>query len=234
MRLYQLSLQSLQFPDPNHALDDPNGLLAVGGDLSVARLKAAYRQGIFPWFSPGEPILWWSPNPRAVLFPGELHLSRSMKKFLKRHTFHATLNQAFDDVIHACAHEHHDGTWITPGIISAYRQLHQAGKAHSVEVWQNGVLVGGLYGIEQGRLFCGESMFSRTDNASKYALLAFQQHFIRHGGELIDCQVLNAHTASLGVSEIPRDRFLQQLSQFQDLDVDDGCWLPQPLAEPAF
>ncbi|MBA0166475.1 MULTISPECIES: leucyl/phenylalanyl-tRNA--protein transferase [Pectobacterium] len=232
MRLYQLSSQSLQFPDPNHALDDPNGLLAVGGDLSVSRLTAAYRQGIFPWFSPGEPILWWSPNPRAVLFPDELHVSRSMKKFLKRHTFHATLNQAFDDVIHACAHEHQDGTWITSGIISAYRQLHQAGKAHSVEVWQDDKLVGGLYGIEQGRLFCGESMFSRTDNASKYALLAFQQHFIHHGGELIDCQVLNAHTASLGVSEISRDRFLQLLSQFQDLDVDDGCWLPQLLAKP--
>ncbi|MEH0876734.1 leucyl/phenylalanyl-tRNA--protein transferase [Pectobacterium cacticida] len=234
MRLYQLSPQSLQFPDPAHALEDPNGLLAVGGDLSVSRLMAAYRHGIFPWFSPGDPILWWSPDPRAVLFPGEFHLSRSMKKFLKRCSFHATLNHAFDKVINACAHEHRDGTWITPDIISAYRRLHQIGKAHSVEVWHNGALVGGLYGIEQGQVFCGESMFSRTDNASKYALLTFQQHFIRHGGHLIDCQVLNSHTASLGVQEIPRVRFLQLLLQYQDIAVNEGCWLPQPLSEPIF
>ncbi|MEH2920179.1 leucyl/phenylalanyl-tRNA--protein transferase [Samsonia erythrinae] len=232
MNLYQLSSQSLQFPDPSLALDEPNGLLAIGGDLAVDRLNIAYRQGIFPWFSPGEPILWWSPNPRAVLFPDALHLSRSMKKFLKRHPFQATLNQVFDDVIHACAHEHHDGTWITADIISAYRQLHRAGKAHSVEVWQDGTLVGGLYGVEQGSIFCGESMFSRADNASKYALLVFQQHFTRHGGKLIDCQVINAHTASLGVCEIPREHFLQQLAQYRDIPAAEGCWLPQPLPAP--
>ncbi|ATA24294.1 leucyl/phenylalanyl-tRNA--protein transferase [Brenneria goodwinii] len=232
MQLYQLSSDSLRFPDPIHALDEPNGLLAVGGDLSPARLRAAYRQGIFPWYSPGEPILWWSPNPRAVLFPNEFHISRSMKKFLRRQDFQVTINDSFNDVIGACADEREGGTWITPEIIRAYSELHQSGQAHSVEVWQNGTLVGGLYGISQGRLFCGESMFSRTDNASKYALLTFQQHFIRHGGYLIDCQVLNAHTASLGVREIPRDRFLQFLFQFRDDPVADSCWLPQTLTQP--
>ncbi|MBJ7220507.1 MULTISPECIES: leucyl/phenylalanyl-tRNA--protein transferase [unclassified Brenneria] len=232
MRLYQLSCDSLHFPDPINALDEPNGLLAIGGDLSVARLTAAYRQGIFPWYSPGEPILWWSPDPRAVLFPGAFHISRSMKKFLRKHDFQVTLNHAFNDVIAACANEHDGGTWISQEITLAYAQLHQSGQAHSVEVWQNGSLVGGLYGVSQGGLFCGESMFSRTDNASKYALLTFQQHFIGHGGYLIDCQVLNAHTASLGVGEIPRDRFLQFLFQLRDKPVSDGCWRPQTLARP--
>lgn len=232
MRLYQLSSDSLYFPDPADALDEPNGLLAYGGDLTPARLKMAYRQGIFPWYSPGDPILWWSPNPRAVLFPDGLHISRSMKKFLRKHDFTVTINHAFDEVITACADEHAGGTWITPEIIAAYGELHKSGQAHSVEVWQNSALVGGLYGLAQGSLFCGESMFSRADNASKYALLAFQQHFIHHGGVLIDCQVLNSHTASLGVGEIPRERFLQFLFQLQDIPVDDRCWLPQTLAEP--
>nr|WP_113868253.1 leucyl/phenylalanyl-tRNA--protein transferase [Brenneria salicis]NMN91360.1 leucyl/phenylalanyl-tRNA--protein transferase [Brenneria salicis ATCC 15712 = DSM 30166]RBP59987.1 leucyl/phenylalanyl-tRNA--protein transferase [Brenneria salicis ATCC 15712 = DSM 30166]RLM29957.1 leucyl/phenylalanyl-tRNA--protein transferase [Brenneria salicis ATCC 15712 = DSM 30166] len=232
MRLYQLSSDSLYFPDPADALDEPNGLLAYGGDLTSARLKMAYRQGIFPWYSPGDPILWWSPNPRAVLFPDGLHISRSMKKFLRKHDLTATINHAFDAVITACADEHAGGTWITPEIITAYGELHKSGQAHSVEVWQNSALVGGLYGLAQGSLFCGESMFSRADNASKYALLTFQQHFIHHGGVLIDCQVLNSHTASLGVCEIPRERFLQFLFQLQDIPVDDRCWLPQTLAEP--
>ncbi|RLM27315.1 leucyl/phenylalanyl-tRNA--protein transferase [Brenneria alni] len=232
MQLYQLSPDSLRFPDPINALDEPNGLLAIGGDLSPARLRAAYQQGIFPWYSPGEPILWWSPNPRAVLLPGAFHISRSMKKFLRKHDFQVTLNHAFNDVITACADERDGGTWISPDIILAYSELHQSGQAHSVEVWQNGTLVGGLYGISQGRLFCGESMFSRADNASKYALLTFQQHFIRHGGYLIDCQVLNTHTASLGVCEIPRDRFLQFLFQLRDNPMADGCWWPQTLAQP--
>ncbi|PWC17320.1 leucyl/phenylalanyl-tRNA--protein transferase [Brenneria corticis] len=232
MRLYQLSPDSLRFPDPINALDEPNGLLAIGGDLAVERLGAAYRHGIFPWYSPGEPILWWSPNPRAVLFPGEFHLSRSMRKFLRKHEFQVTINHAFDEVIAACADERGGGTWISTEIILAYGELHQSGQAHSVEVWQNGTLVGGLYGVAQGGVFCGESMFSRTDNASKYALLTFQQHFIRHGGYLIDCQVLNAHTASLGVCEIPRDRFLQLLFQLRDNPAADGCWRRQTLAPP--
>ncbi|MCV9879948.1 leucyl/phenylalanyl-tRNA--protein transferase [Brenneria izbisi] len=232
MRLYQLSSDSLYFPDPADALEEPNGLLAYGGDLTPARLKMAYRQGIFPWYSPGDPILWWSPNPRAVLFPAGLHISRSMKKFLRKHDFTVTINHAFDEVITACASEHAGGTWITPEIIAAYGALHKSGQAHSVEVWQNSALIGGLYGLAQGSLFCGESMFSRADNASKYALLTFQQHFIHHGGVLIDCQVLNSHTASLGVCEIARERFLQFLFQLQAIPVDDRCWLPQTLAEP--
>ncbi|WP_409308987.1 leucyl/phenylalanyl-tRNA--protein transferase [Pectobacterium sp. B1J-3] len=232
MQLYQLSSDPLHFPEPGYALHEPNGLLAFGGDLSPVRLKTAYRQGIFPWYSPGEPILWWSPDPRAVLFPNEFHISRSLKKFLRKHDYSVTINRAFNDVITACSREHEGGTWITPEIIAAYCELHQSGQAHSVEVWQNSALVGGLYGIAQGSLFCGESMFSLAENASKYALLTFQQHFTDCGGRLIDCQVLNAHTASLGVREIPREHFLQFLFQLRDIPVVDRCWVPQILAEP--
>ncbi|KAA9001080.1 leucyl/phenylalanyl-tRNA--protein transferase [Affinibrenneria salicis] len=232
MQLIQLSPHSLHFPDPAAALREPNGLLAFGGDLSPERLTAAYQQGIFPWYSPGDAILWWSPDPRAVLFPGEFHLSRSLKKFLRRHDYQVTLNQAFPGVIGACATEHHDGTWISAEIIQAYCQLHTLGQAHSVEVWQNSRLVGGLYGVAQGALFCGESMFSRSDNASKYALLTFQHHFIRYGGQLIDCQVLNAHTASLGVREIPRLRFLRYLAALRQQEISVRCWQPQTLSAP--
>lgn len=232
MQLQPLSPFSLRFPAPESALREPNGLLAYGGDLSPERLLAAYRQGIFPWFSPDEPILWWSPDPRAVLFPEQFHLSRSMKKFVRRTDYQVTLNQAFDRVIAACAHEHADGTWIGEEMIDAYRLLHRAGQAHSVEVWQERQLVGGLYGIAQGALFCGESMFSRADNASKYALLTFLCHFVRCGGRLVDCQVLNDHTASLGAVELPRRRFLALLAQLRDQPLAADCWRPQTLSAP--
>jgi len=229
MPLTQLSPYSFAFPAPEAALRDPNGLLAVGGDLAPERLLAAYQQGIFPWFSPDEPILWWSPDPRAVLPPAELHLSRSMQRFWRKQPFRFTLNQAFEAVIAACAERQDDGTWIGDDIQQAYSRLHQLGHAHSLEVWLDDKLVGGLYGIHQGGLFCGESMFSRCSNASKSALLVFCQHFARFGGELIDCQVLNAHTASLGAREIPRDLFLQQLRQLQHKQLPAECWLPQVL-----
>lgn len=229
MRLVQLTSNSLAFPSPESALQEPNGLLAIGGDLSVDRLLAAYRRGIFPWFSPRDPILWWSPNPRAVLNPAECHISRSMKRFNRSSSYHITLNQAFDEVIAACAQERAEGTWIGPAVQQSYRQLHQLGYAHSAEVWHGERLVGGLYGVALGGIFCGESMFSRANNASKSALIAFCQHFLRHGGELIDCQVLNAHTASLGAREIPRRQFLQQLSQLQFHLLPAECWLPQVL-----
>ncbi|MCA7012027.1 leucyl/phenylalanyl-tRNA--protein transferase [Dickeya dadantii] len=232
MLLYELSPFSLQFPNPETALRDPNGLLAYGGDLSPERLLSAYRQGIFPWFSPGEPILWWCPDPRAVLFPAQFHLSRSMKKFMRRSDYRVTLNQAFEAVISACASEREEGTWIGRDIVRAYIQLHLSGLAHSVEVWRGAELVGGLYGIAQGALFCGESMFSRADNASKYALAAFMQHFVRHGGQLIDCQVLNDHTASLGAGDIPRREFLNALNRLQQAALIDGCWYPQSLDAP--
>ncbi|WP_407345279.1 leucyl/phenylalanyl-tRNA--protein transferase [Dickeya ananatis] len=232
MLLCELSPFSLQFPDPQTALRDPNGLLAYGGDLSPERVLRAYRQGIFPWFSQDDPILWWCPDPRAVLFPAQFHLSRSMRKFMRRADYRVTLNQAFEAVISACASEREEGTWIGEEIIRTYCQLHSAGVAHSVEVWHGEHLVGGLYGIAQGALFCGESMFSRADNASKYALTTFLQHFVHHGGQLIDCQVLNDHTASLGATDIPRREFLHLLQQLQHKVLRDGCWHPQSLPFP--
>ncbi|MCS3409266.1 leucyl/phenylalanyl-tRNA--protein transferase [Serratia sp. AKBS12] len=229
MRIVKLSSHSLAFPSPEAALRDPNGLLAIGGDLSAPRLLAAYQRGIFPWYSPGEAILWWSPDPRAVLFPAERHLSRSFKRFLRGNPFRITLNHNFSAVIAACAERPLEGTWIGPEVQHAYIQLHQLGHAHSVEVWQGEQLVGGMYGVAQGALFCGESMFSRTDNASKCALMAFCQHFSAFGGELIDCQVLNAHTSRLGAREIPRRQFLQQLSYLQRRTLASECWVPQAL-----
>ncbi len=230
MLLVQLSHHSIDFPSPDTALRNPEGLLAVGGDLRPDRLKEAYRCGIFPWFNEDEPILWWSPNPRAVLIPEQLHLSRSMLKFLRRTDYRITLNHAFNDVIHACAAvRQFEGTWINSEIAKAYTELHQQGFAHSVEVWQENTLVGGLYGIEQGALFCGESMFSLRDNASKCALIAFCRHFVRYGGKLIDCQVLNPHTASLGAHEMERAHFLQHLSRYQQSKLAPECWQPQSL-----
>ncbi|MBN0855537.1 leucyl/phenylalanyl-tRNA--protein transferase, partial [Pseudomonas aeruginosa] len=167
MRLVQLSRHSIAFPSPEGALREPNGLLALGGDLSPARLLMAYQRGIFPWFSPGDPILWWSPDPRAVLWPEQFHLSRSMKRFHQRSPYRVTLNHAFGEVIEGCASDRDEGTWITSSIVRAYHQLHELGHAHSIEVWQENTLVGGMYGVAQGALFCGESMFSRAENASK-------------------------------------------------------------------
>lgn len=238
MRIVKLLPQSLAFPSPEGALRDPNGLLAIGGDLTPSRLLAAYERGIFPWYSPGEAILWWSPDPRAVMFPAEHHVSRSLKRFLRANPFRITLNQDFAAVIAACAYRPDEGTWIGPEVQQAYLQLHQQGHAHSVEVWQEDKLVGGLYGVAQGALFCGESMFSRTSNASKCALMAFCRHFAAYGGELVDCQVLNAHTASLGAKEIPRRQFLQLLSHLQRRVLAPECWQsqvipPHPVEPPS-
>ncbi len=232
MHLIQLSEHSLAFPSAEQALRQPNGLLASGGDLRISRLLAAYQQGIFPWFTPGEKILWWSPDPRAVLLPAEIHISRSMKRLLHRHPWQVTLNHAFHDVIIACAEQRSEGTWIGNEVIQAYCQLYQRGHAHSVEIWQEGELVGGLYGVALGALFCGESMFSRISNASKCALILFAKHFTRHGGKLIDCQVINDHTASLGAKEITRSHFLQQLYQLQFSALPLECWQAQSLKTP--
>ncbi|EPC5193042.1 leucyl/phenylalanyl-tRNA--protein transferase [Edwardsiella piscicida] len=232
MRIMQLDRHSLGFPSPEQALHDPNGLLAIGGDLQPARLLQAYQRGIFPWFSPGELILWWSPDPRAVLAPQALHVSHSLRKALRRTALRITLNQDFAAVIAECAEQRAEGTWIGPSIQQAYCQLHQLGHAHSVEVWQEDRLVGGLYGVAQGSLFCGESMFSRVSNASKMALWSFCSHFQRMGGQLIDCQVLNAHTASLGAHDIPRRRYLQHLLDCRRQTLDPRCWQPQRLALP--
>jgi len=229
MRLVQLSRESLHFPPPEMALREPNGLLAMGGDLSPARLLSAYQCGIFPWFSPGDPILWWSPDPRAVLVPESFHLSRSMARFHRRSPYRVTMNHAFFEVVEGCAAGRQEGTWITFEVKRAWQRLYELGHAHSVEVWQDQQLVGGMYGLALGQIFCGESMFSRSENASKTALWVFCQHFIKHQGRLVDCQVLNPHTASLGAREIPRVDYLQYVQTLAWQPVSAGCWRTQTL-----
>jgi leucyl/phenylalanyl-tRNA--protein transferase len=198
------------FPAVTQALDEPPGLLAAGGDLSPERLVAAYRRGIFPWYSPGEPVLWWSPDPREVLFPDELHVSRSLRRCVTRGQFTVTENRDFRAVITACATARGEdtGTWITAEMQNAYCTLHTLGVASSVEVWLEQELVGGLYGVRTGRVFSGESMFSRHDNASKVALVWLVDHCRERGIELIDCQMPSAHLRSLGSRALARQAFL--------------------------
>jgi len=201
------------FPDPTLALNDPNGLLAIGGDLVPERLLHAYQAGIFPWFENGQAPLWWSPDPRMVLFPEEIHCSRSLKKLLRKNPFSFTTDTAFEQVIIACAGSrlHSSGTWITAEMHEAYCQLHALGFAHSIEVWQQGELAGGLYGIAMGKVFFGESMFSHRNNASKLALVLMARSLSQQGFKLIDCQVSSAHLASLGAREISRASFQRYL-----------------------
>lgn len=212
---YLLDKADVAFPDPSLALAEPDGLLAIGGDLSPGRLLTAYRFGIFPWYSDGQPILWWSPNPRCILTPDRLHLSRSLKKRLRRNDMTVTFDQAFVEVIRACAQPREDqpGTWITPAMQQAYIRLHQLGYAHSIEAWQEGELVGGLYGIALDRAFFGESMFSRRTDASKVAFVRLVQQLSDWGFELIDCQVSSTHLHSLGAYNISREDFLQRLDR---------------------
>jgi len=201
------------FPAPSMALREPNGLLAVGGELSPERILAAYRQGIFPWFNPGDPILWWSPNPRTVIFPSQLHISKSLRKLLRAGTYNVTFDHCFSDVMRACAEprRHSDGTWISEEIIAGYTALHNRGFAHSVEVWCDQKLVGGLYGMALGKVFFGESMFSRADNASKVGFSHLVNQLLAWNFQVIDCQVANDHLFRLGAVEIPREDFQQLL-----------------------
>ena len=203
------------FPSVGFALREPNGLLAAGADLSPQRILLAYRSGIFPWFNAGEPILWWSPDPRMVLIPAEFKLSKSLTKALRNTSHEVRFDTAFADVMRACAapRKTQAGTWIHEDMIAAYSALHRAGYAHSVEVWQAGSLVGGLYGMAIGRMFYGESMFSVIDNGSKIALAYLSHQLARWGCEMIDCQMYTAHLASLGAREIPRDEFLMKLQE---------------------
>ena len=224
MRLVQLSRHSIAFPSPEGALREPNGLLALGGDLSPARLLMAYQRGIFPWFSPGDPILWWSPDPRAVLWPESLHISRSMKRFHKRSPYRVTMNYAFGQVIEGCASDREEGTWITRGVVEAYHRLHELGHAHSIEVWREDELVGGMYGVAQGTLFCGESMFSRADNASKFGFATLTRQLQAWGFVLIDCQMPNDHLHSLGARAIPRSDFAEFLRKHLD-QRSSGPWV---------
>lgn len=202
------------FPPVTEALQEPAGLLAAGGDLSPERLQAAYARGIFPWYSEGEPVLWWSPEPREVLLPARFHRSRSLERTLRRGVFRITVNTAFGAVIEACAAARAagGGTWITPAMRAAYRELHALGIAHSVEAWAGDELAGGLYGVRTGRVFSGESMFSRRDDASKAALAWLVAECPAAGIELIDCQMPSAHLRSLGSGPMPRAQFLEFLA----------------------
>jgi leucyl/phenylalanyl-tRNA--protein transferase len=221
--------QSISFPPPEHALTDPNGLLAIGGDLQPERLQQAYYQGIFPWFNAQDPILWWSPDPRAVFIPTHPFGSKSLLKFLKKSTWRYTINHAFLDVLAGCAAPRNaqDGTWISAEIQMAYYELHLQGKAHSIEVWDDEHLVGGLYGIPVGGIFCGESMFHRQTNASKAAFAILNQHVVKHGYHLIDAQVMNPHLISLGAKALPRCDFLTLLRQHRDQPIAASIWTPQ-------
>jgi len=204
------------FPPPSMAETDPDGLLAIGGDLSETRLLNAYRAGIFPWFSDNQPLLWWSPDPRTLLFPDRLHVSRSLRKTLRRQLFHVTFDTAFEQVIQHCARiprAGQDGTWITTGMIDAYCKLHRHGHAHSVEVWHGDELAGGLYGVAIGAAFYGESMFSRRRDASKIALVKLIDKLAAAGFLFLDCQVVTDHLMSLGAETVDRSAFLRINSQ---------------------
>jgi len=204
---------SNRFPDVNKALRDPDGLLAIGGDLAVPRLLDAYRRGIFPWYSAGQPILWWSPNPRCILEPGKLKISRSLRKTLRRQHFRITFNQAYPEVITACAQPRHGApeTWITDAMADAYTMLYEQGHGLSVECWHDDELVGGLYGVVIGRIFFGESMFSSMSDASKVALVYLARELQQRDFRLIDCQIHSRHLQSLGARPIPRDLFINIL-----------------------
>lgn len=220
-----------EFPPSATALDEPDGLLAAGGDLSPGRILAAYQQGIFPWFNPGEPILWWSPNPRTVLYPEQLHISRSLRKILRQEIYRVSLDTAFVQVMQACAQPRSgaSGTWISQEMIAAYTRLHHSGVAHSVEVWREEELVGGLYGIALGRMFFGESMFSWADNASKVGFAHLVRQLQAWNFPLIDCQVANAHLFSLGAIEISRENFQRMLLDFTNRSALPGPWKLTPV-----
>ena len=221
-------LQNIErFPPVELALREPNGLLCAGGDLMPQRLVLAYLKGIFPWYSPGEPILWWSPDPRMVLFPAEFKLARSLRKTLRNKDYHVRLDTHFKAVIEACAgtkRKDQAGTWITPEIQAAYVKLHELGYAHSVETWVDGRLVGGLYGIAIGKMFYGESMFAHATDASKIAVAHLVRFLADNGFGLIDCQMNTAHLASLGAREIPRDEFTSHLRRLTAIPPLCGRW----------
>ncbi|MDA8124406.1 MAG: leucyl/phenylalanyl-tRNA--protein transferase [Deltaproteobacteria bacterium] len=224
MPVYRLP-DELLFPPVSEAV--PSGLLAVGGDLAPERLLAAYRAGIFPWYSAGEPLLWWSPDPRFVLFPVELRVSRSMRQFLKKGTLRISFDEAFRDVIAACGRQPRpgqEGTWITEEMEAAYGVLHDLGYAHSVEAWCGKTLAGGLYGVSLGRAFFGESMFTMQPNASKAALITLVEHLRERGFTLIDCQVETPHLGSLGARAIPRRRFCKLLQEALQYETLRGDW----------
>jgi leucyl/phenylalanyl-tRNA--protein transferase len=214
------------FPPVERALLQPNGLLAAGGDLSFERLLEAYRRGIFPWYSEGEPVLWWSPDPRMVLYPAQIKLTRSLRKRLRKGDYEVRADSSFTRVMRACAEPRRGqpGTWITRDMVDAYAALHARGLAHSVETWIAGELAGGLYGVAVGRMFFGESMFTRVADASKIALAHLARQLARWQFGMIDCQMVTPHLASLGAREIPRTEFMRSLSELVNYPTRTGGW----------
>jgi leucyl/phenylalanyl-tRNA--protein transferase len=225
MTIFLLSDEYLVFPDPRYA--EADGLLAVGGDLSTPRLLAAYTRGIFPWYGPGSPILWWSPDPRMTLFPSELYLSRRLRRTVDSDRFEITLDRAFDEVIVGCAKARRpegEGTWLVPEMIEAYKRLHREGVAHSCEAWDGDELAGGVYGVSLGRAFFAESMFYDVPNASKVALVWLVEYLGCQGFELIDCQQSTPHSARFGAVELSRIEFLRRLARAVDHLDSPGPW----------
>lgn len=224
--LHYLNDDPCWFPSADRALSEPDGLLAIGGDLSPTRVFHGYQQGIFPWFSDGEPIMWWSPDPRAVIHVGQVRVNKTLAKFLRKCNYSVSVNTAFDEVIRQCAKHRTNspGTWIVPEMINCYQQLHQQGKAHSIEIWQidaNGKqLVGGLYGVLAGSCFSGESMFSLSANASKLALLTLESLLEDADSAIIDCQLPNPHLTNMGAVLLSRDVFLQRLAICKKVDIN--------------
>lgn len=224
MSVFILS-EKLKFPPPRFS--EKEGLLALGGDLKPERLLLAYQKGIFPWYSEGEPILWWSPDPRLVLYPKDLIISKSLKKLMRKNLFSITMDMAFDRVIGACSEmraKKGEGTWITGEMRDAYSQLHKLGYAHSVEAWQGKTLAGGLYGVSLGKSFFGESMFSRISNASKAAFVTLVEHLHKNAFHLVDCQVKTDHLLRFGAREVPRQVFLNQLEKSLKKPTLRGKW----------
>lgn len=226
MPVFWLDEESLDFPAPE--LATPEGIIAVGGDLSAERLLRAYSEGIFPWFNEGDPILWWSPDPRFVLFPSELVVSRSMRPYFNQKKFQVSFDRDFEGVMRNCQQSNRNGqsgdTWITEDMIRAYVQVHRLGYAHSVEVWQEDELVGGLYGISLGKIFFGESMFAKVSNASKFGFITLVQNLREKGFVLIDCQQQTQHLGSLGARPISRKSFLQYLEENKKQETLTGSW----------
>ncbi len=222
------------FPPVDRALKEPDGLLAAGGDLSPGRLLYAYSHGIFPWYDEGQPLLWWSPDPRCVFLPGDYHVSRRLQRELRRSDTEIRVNTAFADVVRACAapRRSEQGTWITPAMLSAYQHLHELGWAHSIEIWQSDELCGGLYGLAIGKAFFGESMFSKRANASKIALLYLARRLQAGDFHILDCQVISSHLVSLGARTIPRSDFLESLEIACKHPIVYGDWQDVPMLSP--
>lgn len=221
----EISRRSIEFPDPDEA--DESGLLAIGGDLSIERLKLAYSKGIFPWYEEGMPILWWTPDPRMVLFPNKMIISHSLKQSIKKNQFTVTIDHAFEKVISNCAktpRKDEEGTWITRDMKNAYVKLHEAGFAHSAEAWLDGKLVGGLYGVALGKVFFGESMFHKETNASKVALYYLVEKLNKWGFQIIDAQVYTNHLESLGGELIPRGQYMRILEESRIIEDITGSW----------